>query len=177
VQRAAVAVQRDQQIEQLALATHEELDLNRRASCEHNAEHGRRPRDTRRTRSPHQARPGGHRAARRRHDPGRARRPGLPRAGVFYDLIASYPPDNAHFLKDIGSWQFALGAAALYAARRPAWRVPMLGILAIQYTLHTISHLIDLDVADPAWQGTFALVTQGIGAVVLVALFLRERAR
>jgi hypothetical protein len=97
--------------------------------------------------------------------------------GVFYDLIASYPPDNAHFLKDIGSWQFALGAAALYAARRPAWRVPMLGILAIQYTLHTISHLIDLDVADPAWQGTFALVTQGIGAVVLVALFLRERAR
>ena len=97
--------------------------------------------------------------------------------GVFYDLIASYPPDNAHFLKDVGSWQVALGAAALYAARRPAWRVPMLGILAIQYTLHTISHLIDLDVADPAWQGTFALVTQGIGAVVLVALFLRERAR
>ena len=97
--------------------------------------------------------------------------------GTFYDLIASYPPDNAHFLKDVGSWQVALGAAALYAARRPAWRVPMLGILAIQYTLHTISHLIDVDVPDPAWQGTFALVTQAFGAVVLVALFLRERAR
>jgi len=97
--------------------------------------------------------------------------------GAFYDLIASYPPDNAHFLKDVGSWQVALGAAALYAVRRPAWRVPMLGILAIQYTLHAISHLIDVGVPDPAWQGTFGLVTQAFGAVVLIGLFLRERAR
>jgi predicted anti-sigma-YlaC factor YlaD len=97
--------------------------------------------------------------------------------GAFYDAIASYPPENAHFLKDVGSWQVALGAAALYAVRRPAWRAPMLGILAIQYTLHAISHLIDVDVPDPAWQGTFALVTQALGAVVLAALFLKERAR
>ncbi len=97
--------------------------------------------------------------------------------GAFYDLIASYPPENDHFLKDVGTWNLALGAIALYGARRADWRVPLLGFLALQYGLHAISHAIDVDQADPRWQGTFGLVAQVVGAVVLTALFLRERGR
>ena len=97
--------------------------------------------------------------------------------GTFYDLVAAYPPQNDHFLKDLGSWNVALGAIALYGARRPEWRTPLLGFLALQYVFHSVSHVIDVNESDPAWQGPFALVTQGLGAVVLTALFLRERAR
>ena len=95
--------------------------------------------------------------------------------GAFYDLVAGYPPENGHFLKDIGSWSVALGAIALYGARRADWHVPLLGFLALQYVLHAISHLIDVSDSDPGWHGTFGLATQAFGAIVLLALFLRER--
>jgi threonine dehydrogenase-like Zn-dependent dehydrogenase len=97
--------------------------------------------------------------------------------GAFYDLIGPYPPENPHFVKDLGSWQIALGAAALYAVRRPAWRAPMLAVLALQYALHAVSHLIDVDASDPAWNGPVVLATQALGAAVLAALFVRERKR
>jgi hypothetical protein len=97
--------------------------------------------------------------------------------GAFYDLVAGYPPENHHFIRDLGSWQLGLGAAALVAARRPAWQVPMLGILALQFGLHTISHVIDVADSDPSWHGPFGLVTQALGTVVLAGLFVRERGR
>ncbi|HEV3002374.1 MAG TPA: hypothetical protein VGW75_16650 [Solirubrobacteraceae bacterium] len=97
--------------------------------------------------------------------------------GAFYDAIAAYPPENHHFLMDVGSWQVALGAIALYGARRAEWRVPLLGLIAIQYLLHGISHAIDVDLAEEAWQGWSALAAQVVGFVALAGLFLRERAR
>ena len=97
--------------------------------------------------------------------------------GAFYDTVAPYPPDNDHFLKDVGSWQVALGSAALYAVRRPAWRAPMLAILALQYGLHAISHAIDVGQSDPEWQGPVALGLLVVTTLVLAALFLRERGR
>lgn len=97
--------------------------------------------------------------------------------GVFFDQIGPYPPENAHYVKDVGSWQVGLGAAALYAVRRPSWRAPMLGILALQFALHAISHLIDVDASDPSWNGPFVLATQALGVVVLGGLFVRERGR
>jgi peptidoglycan/LPS O-acetylase OafA/YrhL len=97
--------------------------------------------------------------------------------GAFYDLAAGYPPENHHFLRDLGSWNVALGAIALYGARRREWHVALLGFLAVQYILHTISHIVDVSDSDPSWQGPVAVITQGLGAVVLTALFLRERGR
>ena len=96
--------------------------------------------------------------------------------GAFYDLAAGYPPENHHFLMDIGSWNIALGAIALYGARRAEWRTPLLGLIALQYVFHTGAHVIDVNDSDPSWHGPFAVVTQGLGAVVLVGLFFRERA-
>jgi hypothetical protein len=44
--------------------------------------------------------------------------------GAFYDAIGPYPPENDHYIKDVGTWQIALGVAALgaVAARRGACR-------------------------------------------------------
>ncbi|HEX8086097.1 MAG TPA: hypothetical protein VF529_17520 [Solirubrobacteraceae bacterium] len=97
--------------------------------------------------------------------------------GAFYDLLASYPPENRHFLKDLGSWQIALGAIAIYGARRADWRVPLLGLIGLQYLLHTGAHVVDAGDAEEGWQDAVAIVTQGLGAVLLLGLFLRERAR
>ncbi len=97
--------------------------------------------------------------------------------GTFYDVVAGYPPQNDHFLMDLGSWQLALGAIALYGARRPAWRTPLLGFLALQYILHTIPHALHVEDSDPQWHGVFGLAGQLFGSLVLTAVFLRERTR
>jgi predicted anti-sigma-YlaC factor YlaD len=95
--------------------------------------------------------------------------------GSFYDLAATYPPENDHFLKDIGSWNVALGLAAVIAARTPSWRAGMLAVLAIQYGLHAASHAIDLDQAESRSAGIVTLVIQIVAAGLLAALFARER--
>ena len=97
--------------------------------------------------------------------------------GTFYDVVAAYPPQNDHFLMDLGSWMIALGAIALYGARRAEWRAPLLGLLALQYALHTIPHVLHVDDAKEAWQGWFALISLALAALLLFGLFLRERKR
>ena len=97
--------------------------------------------------------------------------------GSFYDVIATYEPRNDHFLRDVGSWNVALGLAALYGARRASWRAPMLGILAVQFGLHSVSHLIDIGDADPEALGVFNFVLLAGTTVLLAALFARERSR
>jgi hypothetical protein len=97
--------------------------------------------------------------------------------GSFYDVIATYPPRNDHFLRDLGSFNVALGAAAIYGARRSTWRTPMLGVLTLQNGLHTISHLINIDDTDPQALGVVNFVLLAALTALLAALFVRERAR
>lgn len=97
--------------------------------------------------------------------------------GSFYDAIATYPPRNDHFLRDTGSFNVALGAAAIYGARRASWRAPMLGILVLQYGLHTISHLINIDDTDPKSLGVVNFVLLLAVTIVLAVSFVRERER
>jgi hypothetical protein len=97
--------------------------------------------------------------------------------GGFYDTFAPYPPENHHVLRDVGSWQIALGLAALVAVRRTSWRVPMLAILTVQYGLHTISHLIDVGNSDPSWNGPVELALLAGATVIVGAFFFRERSR
>jgi uncharacterized membrane protein len=94
--------------------------------------------------------------------------------GAFYDLVAPFPPENHHVLRDVGSWQIALGLAAAVAVRRRSWRVPMLAILTLQYALHAISHLIDVGDADPSWIGPAELVLLAVAALALAGLLIRE---
>lgn len=93
---------------------------------------------------------------------------------AFYDTLATYPPENSHFLRDVGSWQVALGLLALAAWRRPGLRAPVLGALAIQYTLHAVSHAIDVNDSEPAWLGPVTLAALVLAAVVFALLALKE---
>ncbi len=94
--------------------------------------------------------------------------------GAFYDTLAPFPPQNDHILRDVGSWQIALGLAALLAIRRPSFRVPMLGVLTLQFALHAISHLIDMDDPDPSWLGPVEFATLVAGTLLIGGLFLKE---
>jgi hypothetical protein len=76
--------------------------------------------------------------------------------GTFVDKLAPYGSGaEDHFLRDVGTFYLAMGAALMLAVRRPSWRVPVLFLVTIQYALHTINHLIDIGGTDPGWLGPF----------------------
>ncbi len=95
--------------------------------------------------------------------------------GSFYDALGPFGDRNDHYLADVATFYLALGAAALVAARRPGWRLPVLGFAAIQYTLHAVNHLVDIGEADPGWVGPFDFVTLALSAAGLA--WLTEVAR
>jgi len=92
----------------------------------------------------------------------------------FYDLIATYPPYNAHFIRDIGAFLLGLGAVLIGAL---VWRdvafVVLLGSTSAA-GFHWASHLIDRHHggtgADPWLTGMFALL-------LVAGLVLRVPAR
>jgi uncharacterized protein YjeT (DUF2065 family) len=94
--------------------------------------------------------------------------------GAFYDLLAPFPPQNDHIMRDVGSWQIALGLAAAVAVKRRSWRVPMLAIVTLQLGLHAISHLIDIGNSDPSWVGPAEFVALAVGTLALAGLLARE---
>jgi hypothetical protein len=92
----------------------------------------------------------------------------------FYDTIATYPPYNAHLIRDIGAFLLGLGAAQLGAlVWRDARFVALLGG-TVAAVFHWVSHVIDREhggtSADPWLTGAFALL-------LLVGLTLRTAAR
>jgi hypothetical protein len=96
----------------------------------------------------------------------------------FYDVVASYPPFNAHLFRDIGAFLLGLGAAPLGAlAWRDARFVALLGG-TVAAALHWLSHVIDRHdggtPADPWLTGAFALLM--LGGLVVRATALRRAA-
>ena len=80
--------------------------------------------------------------------------------GTFVDKVAPYGSGaEDHFLRDIATFYLAIGAALLMAIGRPSWRVPVLFLVAAQYALHTLNHLIDVGGSDPGWLGPFNFVS------------------
>jgi hypothetical protein len=47
------------------------------------------------------------------------------------------------------------------------WRVPVLALALLQYTLHSVNHLIDLGEADPDWLGPANLVSLAAGCALI----------
>jgi hypothetical protein len=67
-------------------------------------------------------------------------------AGWYATLPAAVPdtgPLNAHFVRDIGGAFAVLGVALLWAAARPALRVPLLAITGVFYVVHALIHVTD----------------------------------
>ena len=95
---------------------------------------------------------------------------------VFFEEIGPYAPRNDHYIRDVSSFYFAMGAVALVATRRRAWRVPVLVFFLIQYVLHSVNHLIDAGEADPRALGPVNLVSLVLTAGLL-AYMLRSANR
>jgi hypothetical protein len=88
--------------------------------------------------------------------------------GFFFDEIGPYGTRNDHYMADLATWYLAAGVALLIATARNAWRVPLLFLVALQYALHSVNHLLDVGEADPRWLGPANLVALVLTAALLV---------
>lgn len=61
----------------------------------------------------------------------------------FYDAVATYPPYNPHFLRDVGTFMLGLGGGLVFGLW---WRDALaaaLGGSAVAGTFHIASHVLD----------------------------------
>jgi hypothetical protein len=94
---------------------------------------------------------------------------------AFYTVIGPFETLNVHYIRDAATFNAAIGVGLLVAVRRPSWQVPALAISTLQFALHSINHLVDIDRAHPAWVGYFdffslAVATLGLAWLLQVAL-------
>ncbi|HYP47287.1 MAG TPA: hypothetical protein VEQ61_01495 [Thermoleophilaceae bacterium] len=94
--------------------------------------------------------------------------------GFFFEQIGPYGERNDHYMADVASFYLALGVVALVAVRRASWRVPVLAFSVLQYALHSLNHLIDVDEADPGWLGPVNLASLALTAALLGWLLARQ---
>lgn len=96
--------------------------------------------------------------------------------GSFYDTLGEFGARNDHFVKDVATFYIALGAAFYVSSHRPSWRVPILGFAVLEYSIHTLNHLIDVgDAATDAkgWFSVFSLALLTVALAVLLAAAAR----
>jgi hypothetical protein len=80
--------------------------------------------------------------------------------GTFVDKIAPFGSGaDDHFLRDLATYQLAVGAGLLLAVRRVSWRIPVLFLSLLQGVLHSVNHMVDVADTDPAWLGPFDFVS------------------
>jgi len=96
--------------------------------------------------------------------------------GAFYDAIAGFGARNDHFLRDNAAFYLAAAPALAVAAGRPSWRAPVLALVALQFALHALNHLLDIGDADPSWVGPFDFASLLVVAAVL-GIMLRTALR
>ncbi len=89
---------------------------------------------------------------------------------AFYTAIGPFGPYNAHYARDVATFELAIGVALLIAIARPSWRVPVLGVAALQFGLHSLNHLLDIGAAHPAWTGYFDFASLTLATVALILL-------
>jgi len=89
----------------------------------------------------------------------------------FFTSIGPFSGYNRHYIRDAATFEAALGFGLLVAARRPSWRVPALSITLVQFALHSVNHLVDIDASHPAWPGYFDFFSLA-GATLQLALLL-----
>ena len=88
----------------------------------------------------------------------------------FYESIGTFGVDNDHFIRDLSTYNIAMGLALLVAAVRTSWRVPILFLVTIQYFLHLLNHILDINDADSIFLGLFTFFVVAALTVLLAAL-------
>jgi len=95
----------------------------------------------------------------------------------FYTAIGPFGAFNAHYVRDVATFEGALGVALLVSLGHPPWRVPVLAVTTIQFALHSINHLLDIERAEPAWTGYFDFISLAASTALLLWLLLRARSQ
>lgn len=98
--------------------------------------------------------------------------------GTFFEQVGSYGARNDHYIGDVGAFYVAAAFGLAMAARRPAWRVPVLAVGAVWIGVHALNHLFDIDQAESTARGVFdtaALALLAAGSAWLARESARER--
>jgi hypothetical protein len=90
--------------------------------------------------------------------------------GAFYDSLGKFPPENHHYIKDVATFYIALGAVLYVSVRRRAWRVPLLVFAMLEYGIHAVNHLVDVNEATSALTGWFDFFSLALITLLLAAL-------
>lgn len=96
---------------------------------------------------------------------------------TFFEEIGPFGTQNDHYIRDVATYNLAAGVVALIAVGRASWRLPILVFLVLQFALHAINHLVDIDEADPMSVGVFDFAWLAIVTVLLAFLLTRARER
>jgi hypothetical protein len=86
--------------------------------------------------------------------------------GSFYDSIATFPPDNAHFLRDVGAFQIGIGLTALACAADPTGKRWVMASVAAATALHVMTHVVDVDAGGSPVRDLASLVLMTVVAAV-----------
>jgi hypothetical protein len=90
---------------------------------------------------------------------------------AFYTAIGPFGAFNRHYLRDVASFEGAIGLALAVAISRPSWRVPVLALTTVQYALHSLNHLLDIGRAHPRWTGYFDFFSLALATLALAWLW------
>jgi len=86
---------------------------------------------------------------------------------AFYKDVGPFGALNEHYIRDVATYNAAIGAALFVSMRRLSWRVPVLALTTLQFALHSINHLVDIGAAHPAWNGYFDFFSLALGTALL----------
>jgi hypothetical protein len=64
--------------------------------------------------------------------------------GWFARIAADTGPFNVHLVRDVGAAYVTSGLATVWAARAPAWRVPLAATAALFLGLHGLIHVAEV---------------------------------
>ena len=90
----------------------------------------------------------------------------------FFDGLGGFGAYNPHYMRDVATFELAIGIVALLAIRRPSWWPATLAVAAIQFGLHAVNHIVDAGKADKLAAGIFDAVSLAAVALLLGWTFL-----
>jgi hypothetical protein len=77
----------------------------------------------------------------------------------FFKQLGPFGIFNSHYIRDLATYNAAVGVALAIAVKRHSWRVPALSLATLQFALHSVNHLVDVKGAHPAWTGYLDLIS------------------
>jgi hypothetical protein len=94
---------------------------------------------------------------------------------TFYTSIGPFGVANSHYIRDTATFSAALGVGLVIAIWRPSWRLPVLTVVTVQFALHTVNHLFDINDAHPGRTGYFDFAAL-LATTLLLVWMLRSAA-